>query len=515
MKKRLFTKLLITSALITVLTAGATLVSQASGHMVFGQTQTYSSLDPSNEYDGWMIERAGVGETLTKLDSSLNTVGWLVEDDYTVSEDGLTWTFTIKDEVCFSNGTKLTAELAMASIQYDFDNSARAADFFSLDSMTADGQTLTITTTEPAPTLPGMLADPFFVIFDTTVDLTNLADEGPICTGPYVIESNDQISMTLNVVKNENYWDGEPQLDSIEFLQFQDPSVMNLSFQAGELDACYGLSTSDAAAYMEDDNYILEMCNGLRTDWGLMNQNGLLSDKSLRIALLECLDMETICEVQLNGMFQAGNTPFASEALGVNDLENPYSYDIEDAAALLAEAGYVDTDGDGIIERADGTPVILEVYSYTTRAELPIICEALQYSASTLGIKMNINYVQDLWAGTIQEGSYDICIFNSSGFHSGDAAVFLQQFFKSDAVYNAYGYANEEVDALITSLENVFDTDERVEIEREISQILMDDACCAFYSYPTIYIAAKNTVSGLECTPADYYWITADVAIAE
>ncbi|MCD7812447.1 MAG: ABC transporter substrate-binding protein, partial [Lachnospiraceae bacterium] len=318
-----------------------------------------------------------------------------------------------------------------------------------------------------------------------------------------------------NVVKNENYWDGEPQLDSIEFLQFQDPSVMNLSFQAGELDACYGLSTSDAAAYMEDDNYILEMSNGLRTDWGLMNQSGLLSDKSLRIALLECLDMETICEVQLNGMFQAGNTPFASEALGVNDLENPYSYDIEDAAAVLAEAGYADTDGDGIIENADGTPVILEAYSYTTRAELPIICEALQYAASTLGIKININYVQDLWAGTIQDGSYDLCIFNSSGFHSGDAAVFLQQFFKSDAVYNAYGYANEEVDALITSLENVFDTEERVEIERKISQILMDDACCAFYSYPTIYIATKNTVSGLECTPADYYWITVDVAIAE
>ncbi|MCD8021905.1 MAG: hypothetical protein LUF30_02625 [Lachnospiraceae bacterium] len=93
--------------------------------------------------------------------------------------------------------------------------------------------------------------------------------------------------------------------------------------------------------------------------------------------------------------------------------------------------------------------------------------------------------------------------------------MFRQQYFKSDAVYNAYGYVNEEVDSLITSLENVFDTAERVEIEREISQILMDDACCAFYSYPTIYIAAKNTVSGLECTPADYYWITADVAIAE
>ncbi|MCD7736483.1 MAG: hypothetical protein LUI07_05920, partial [Lachnospiraceae bacterium] len=100
--RKAFTKLLMTGALISAVAAGSTLISQASGHMVFGQTQTYSSLDPSNEYDGWMIERAGVGETLTKLDSSMNTVGWLAEDDYTVSEDGLTWTFTIKDDVCFS-----------------------------------------------------------------------------------------------------------------------------------------------------------------------------------------------------------------------------------------------------------------------------------------------------------------------------------------------------------------------------------------------------------------------------
>ncbi len=128
--------------------------------------------------------------------------------------------------------------------------------------------------------------------------------------------------------------------------------------------------------------------------------------------------------------------------MAFKDMENPYSYDIEDAAAVLEEAGYADTDGDGIIETPDGTPVVLEVYSYTTRAELPIICEALQYAAGTLGIQLNLNYVQELWADTIQNGSYDLCIFNSSGFHSGDAAVFLQQYFKSDpvtAMYSASG----------------------------------------------------------------------------
>lgn len=507
-----------TAGIITlsvILTALSGLKVQAAGHIVFGQTQTYSSLEPCREYDGWMVERAGVGETLTKLDSSLNTSGWLAEDDFSVSGDGLTWTFNIKNNVCFSNGTKLTAELAAASIQYAFDNAPRAADFFELDSMTADGQTLTITTKVSTPTLPGMLSDPFFIIFDTTVDLTNMPEEGPICTGPFVVESNDQISMTLGVVKNENYWDGDVSLDSAEFLQFQEPSVMNMAFQSGELDACYGLSPADGALYLDNENYVVEMCTGLRTDFGLLNQNGLLKDKALRTALLQCIDMKTICEIQLNGMFAPGNTPFASEALGVNELKNPCPYDMEAAAATLEKAGYADNDGDGILETPDGTPVILEVRSYTTRAELPIICEALQYAAGTLGIQLNIQHVQDLWAETIQTGNYDICIFNSSGFHSGDAAAFLQQYFQTGAVYNQYGYSNSKVDDLIRSLENVFDPEERTRIEKEISVKLMDDACCAFFSYPTIFIAAKNNISGLECTPADYYWITKDITITE
>ncbi len=515
MQTKRMLKVFSTGILIAALAAVTSLSSSASGQMVFGQTQTFSSLDPSREYDGWMLVRAGVGETLTRLDASMDPVGWLATDDYSVSEDGLTWTFTIRDGICFSNGKKLTAQLAMESIQYDFDNSVRAADFFILDSMQAEGQTLTITTAAPAPTLPGMLSDPFFVIFDTTEDLTRLADDGPVCTGAYRVESYDQLSMTLDVVKNDNYRDGDPALDRIEFLQFQDPSVMNLSFLAGELDACYGLGTADAASYMDDSNYIVEMCSGVRTDWGLMNQNGLLRDPSLRIALLQCLDMETICAVQLNGMFIPGNTPFASEALGVNELVNPYPYDPDAACALLSSAGYADLDGDGILETPDGTPVVLEVYSYTTRPELPIICEALQAAAGELGISLNLNYVQDLYAGVIQNGAYDLCVFNSSGFHSGDAAVFLQQYFKSDAIYNAYGYENQEVDELITSLENQFDRQDRIQTEREISEILMEDACCAFYSYPSIYIAAKSTVHNLECTPADCYWITADVSMEE
>lgn len=496
------------------LTGAAQPVRAEEKHLVFGQTQTYNSLEPCHEYDGWMLERAGVGETLTRLDDSLQAEGWLAEDDYSVSEDGLTWTFTIRDGVTFSNGNPLTAQAAADAIQYAFDNSVRSMDFFELDSLTADGRTLRIKTKVPAPTLPGMLADPFFIIFDTSEDLTNIADLGPACTGPFLVESNDQLSMTLELVKNENYWGGEVKLDSVEFLQFQDTSTMNMAFEAGQLDVCYGLSPIDGASYLDDDSYDVEMCTGLRTDWGLFNQNGLLADKALRTALLQCLDMETICEIQLNGMFVAGNTPFASEALGVNDLTNPYPFDMEAAAETLQEAGYQDTDGDGMLETPDGEKLTLKVLSYTTRAELPIICEALQLSAATLGISIEIQYVQDLWAQAIKTGDFDICVFNCSGFSSGDPEAFLKQYFQTGAVYNTYGYSNTEVDTLIDSLSDIFDSEERIHIEREISQQLMDDACCAFYSYPTVFIVSRSSVTGIKCTPADYYWLTAETDIS-
>ncbi|WP_337486037.1 ABC transporter substrate-binding protein, partial [Phascolarctobacterium succinatutens] len=155
----------------------------------FGVTNFADSLETTDNYFGWIVMRYGLGECLVKFDKKMNAVPWLA-DKWTVSDDKLTWTFHINDKACFSNGTKLTGELAAASIQRTFDKAARAKSMFQYESIKGEGQNVIIKTKTPVPTLPGMLGDPLFIIVDTqTIKDRDTAKQGAICTGPYAVKS--------------------------------------------------------------------------------------------------------------------------------------------------------------------------------------------------------------------------------------------------------------------------------------------------------------------------------------
>lgn len=127
-----------------------------------GVTNFADTLEPTQNYFGWVVMRYGLGECLTKFDEKMNIQPWLAEK-WEVSDDKLTWTFKIRDNVKFSNGTPLTAEAVKNSIERAFAKNTRAATFFEYESMTADGQNLIIKTKKPLPGMPGYLADPLFI----------------------------------------------------------------------------------------------------------------------------------------------------------------------------------------------------------------------------------------------------------------------------------------------------------------------------------------------------------------
>ena len=134
-----------------------------------GVTNFADTLEPTQNYFGWVVMRYGLGECLTKFDEKMNIQPWLAES-WQVSDDHLTWTFKIRDNVKFSNGTPLTAEAVKNSIERAFAKNTRAATFFEYESITADGQNLIIQTKNPLPGMPGYLADPLFIIVDTTAE---------------------------------------------------------------------------------------------------------------------------------------------------------------------------------------------------------------------------------------------------------------------------------------------------------------------------------------------------------
>ena len=115
---------------------------QTAGHLNVAMFWVSTSLDPADGYDGWVLSRIGAGETLVKLDENAQAVPCLAESWEQTDEN--TWVFQIREGVTFSNGSPVDAQACMNAIQRAFDVNSRAGEYFQLESMEADGQTLTI-----------------------------------------------------------------------------------------------------------------------------------------------------------------------------------------------------------------------------------------------------------------------------------------------------------------------------------------------------------------------------------
>ncbi|RKV75416.1 MAG: ABC transporter substrate-binding protein, partial [Streptococcus sp.] len=127
--------------------------------------------------------RYGVGETLFKMDDKLEVKPWLAEKIEAVSD--LEWKITLKDKVTFQNGEKMTGEKVKASLERLIKTSERAASDMGIDSISAEGQTVTIKTKAVQPIMANLLAEPYSAIVDTTGK--SASDKAPVGTGPYMV----------------------------------------------------------------------------------------------------------------------------------------------------------------------------------------------------------------------------------------------------------------------------------------------------------------------------------------
>lgn len=483
--------------------------------LVIGTGQTCGTLDPMEAYDGWYAVRFGFGQTLTKMNEDLSISGWLVKDDYAATDDNKTWTFTLRDGVAFSNGHVCDAAAAKAAIEYICENAKRSADYFTPVSIEADGQTLTITCEEAEPILPNKLADPLFTMIDTSADMSDLANKGPVGTGPFVVKSFDSATKECVVEKNEDYWAGDVKLDEIDFIYTEDQTTLTMGLQNGDFDAVYNISMTDIGLFEDNADYNISRTASGRTTHGFMNQNRLLKDEILRRAILQVIDREAICEHQLNGQYVAGKTLLTSASdYGYDELTDPNTFDKENAEKLLDDAGYEDKDGDGFRETPDGETLDLEFLYYTGRPEQQVMVEATQAACQEIGIKITPS-VQDTQTvvDRLSAGEYDMLCMSINVLNCADPENHMNTYFKSDGSNNAYGWKNKKFDSVMDTLHVTADPNERTELVKEAEQILLDETVCIYFCYPVMNFVMKSNVSGITSTPADYYWVNEDTVI--
>lgn len=522
MRRRTILALLVSTMLLLFLVGCGSSTSSGEAastdkDMNIGTTQAPTSLDPANTYDDWYTVRYGVGETLMKFGEDMTPSPWLAAEMPTVSDDKLTWTVKLRDDVTFSTGEKMTGEKVKAALERQLNDNALSASYFKLKDIKVDGQTVSITTETPVPIMPYLLADPLFVIYDTA-DLTDVADKGPIGTGPYVFESFDVATQDTSVVRNDNYWNGTPKVKSITFTKISDPTTLGMALKNGEIDAAYGVGMEDIGGFESDSNYTVSTVACGRTTFGFMNQTKgrALNDEALRQAVIRMLDRETYCSALFYNQFIPGKTPLASSLpYGYDELNDINAFDLDGAIELLDKAGYVDADGDGWRDMPDGSPLMIEITDYEGRAEIPLLAEAMQQEGKKIGLHFEINTRDSSTAwNLLTTGEYDVLLMSIAMVASGDPETSLKSCFYTNSEAtpnnNFSGYSNPEVDALFDQLNGEFDFDKRIELVKQIEQKMMDDSCCIYFCYPLINYVTKSDVVGISCHPSDYYWVNAD-----
>lgn len=510
MKKKFFMMALASAMMLNSVSA-ISFAEEAEKHLEVSTFWITPSLDFSDSYTGWVCTRIGVGETLVKLDDSVQLEGWLA--DSWENTDELTWNIHIRDGITFHNGKAVDAAAAMASIQYALDNNNRADTYLNIDSMSADGQNLTIKTREPNAALIFNLTEPLFCIFDVTCeDMVNC----PQGTGPYKVAGFES-DVRVDLAKNENYWDGEVGLDTITVSEIPDSEARVMALQSGETEMTVTLDNASLKLF-ENDDYNVSVVIGERTNVTYMNhERPFTSDKTLRQAISWAVDRDTYAENITGGEPATGLFP--SSLPYHNDTLNAYTYDVDKANQILDDAGYVDTDGDGIREM-NGENIHLEYYMATAHgsSDTMLLAQAIQADLKKIGVDVELQMTENL-SDVLTSGEFDMSSDNSNTAPTGDPEYFLSVRYSSaqggggDHGSNTGRYSSEGMDEIIKKLAGTFDTEERYNLAHDAAQLLLDDAAALYLTYVPMNTVSASYVVGAEQPTVDYYMITKDLTI--
>ena len=474
------------------------------GDTTFNAENDETDVNPHNGYLGWACIRYGVGETLFKYSDTMELEPWLAESYENVDE--LTWKINLKDGITFTSGRKLDGEAVKECIEHLVAVHKRAAGDLNIERVEAEADTVIITTARPVPALINYLSDPYGCIIDMQAGIT---DEGNVsATGPYIAEEIVTDS-GLTLVKNQNYWNGEPRLDKIIVKTISDGDTLTMALQSGELNAAYGLPYSSLSLF-NNSNYTISSSETSRSFFAQMNYaNVNLQDSNVRAAIAMAINKKDFTNVLLKGNGTLAEGPFPKDYTFGDSYVKAAEYNIDNARHLLAQSGWKDTDGDGYVDK-NGEKLTLRWLTYPSRQELPLLAENVQASLKQIGIEVKINCTAN-HLDYVKKGEWDIYASAFVCAPTGDPEYFFTTHCLKNSSKNRGGYYNEQLEQLEEQLSTTFDTEGREQLGIKMTQTILDDNAFIFASHLKMSIVSGKGVSGLTAHPSDYYEITAEL----
>jgi peptide/nickel transport system substrate-binding protein len=409
--------------------------------------------------------------------------------EWEVSDDLLTWTFTLREGVTFHDGSEFTSADVVASFERIRTDDA-AQNGFRLDAVdeinAPDDLTVELVLTRPAPNLLEQIG-PFkgmAIAPADAIEAGTLGDD-PIGTGPFSFVSfspGDNVQLEAF----GDYWGDGPFLDGVDFRVIPDEGVKLTNLQSGEVDWIDSVPPEQVTALSDSDELVLGQVAG--NDYWYMALNldrEPFDDERVRQAIAFALDIETITAFARDEAATPNETAIPETSFWYHEYA-PYGYDPEQAQQLLDDAGVSDLSIDLMVTN--------EFPETVTAAQ------AIESQLGDIGISVSIR-TEDFatWLADQGEGEFDAFALGWLGNIDPDDFYYAQH--HSEGGFNFHGFADDEVDQLLDDARVETDEDARKELYDQAAERIVDLASYIYFYNPDNVEAWSPSVSGYETRP--------------
>lgn len=421
-------------------------------------------------------------------------------EDYDVTDDGLVYTFKIRDDVKFHDGTQMTAEDVAFSINRTIEKGWAADMVAAIESVEAtDDYTVVLTLSRPFGGMIGSLASPYFSIMSKAYLEENgddIVERKPMGTGAYkFVEwvSGDHITLEAN----EDYFKGAPSIKTVTFKPITDKNTGLIALQAGEADAFLNVNYSDIPAVEEDESlafYSTDLAAVLSLNMNIENE--ILSDVRVRQAVNYAINRDNIIQGALEGQGTAANSPVPPTCDGYSEDVKGYEYDPDKARELLKEAGY-----------EDGLSLTIKIKEDSKNQK---VAQVIQSDLKAVGIDVEIQileagaYTTDVYSN----GDYEMTISAWCAMFTDAYSLLYSQFHKDcyGGTGNITHVTSDELSSMLDSAAQAGE-DEKTAAYTEVAQSIMDNAYVAPLVFEPTTITASADLEGVEADALGIYQV--------
>ncbi len=501
-----------------------------------------NDVDSLNPFVGFLVESYEVWglmyDTLTGYGADdFSTVPGLAES-WTTSEDGTTWTYTIRSGVTWSDGEPLTAQDAAYTFNRIIDGEAEQTNYGGyvaniVSAEAPDDTTLVLTTDVPTPTMLH-LAVPILpehiwsqVSGKQVTAFTNEpgGTPAPVGSGPYVL-SDRQVGQSVTLDANKDYWGGAPHMDQVVFRVYASAEALAQALRKGEIDIADSLEANvfNSLQGQEGIETLSSTYSGFNEiafnvgaadvdDNPIGDGHPALQDKRVRVALAHAVDLETILERAAGGYGEVGTGVIPSMYPTLHyQAEQPYPFDIDEANRLLDEAGYT-RGSDGIRTMPDGSnPLRFRFFARSESKPSQTTMQFVQEWFKEVGVEVVPKVIsEDQLTEAVTTGDFDI--FEWGWVVEPDPDFQLSVFTCDQRSYREGGqlqpglsdgfYCNPDYDALYAKQKTQIDPAERAETVKEMQKMLYDDVpYLVEYYYDNLQAYRSDRIAGVVRQPA-------------